>query len=102
VNKEKSFRTKILRKVTSKMLSSHLATFFFDPIIPKIISFYLSQSLNKWKHSGILESYDVEVQRISKLYYYVGLHVLAKKKETRKVLVDYVSKLLDSFVADLV
>jgi hypothetical protein len=44
---------KILFNVASKLLSSPIATFFFDPLIPKLISIYLSQNLKKWKRKGI-------------------------------------------------
>lgn len=92
---------KILFNAASKLLSSPIATFFFDPLIPKLISVYLSQNLKKWKRKGILESYQFDVQRIGRLCYKIRLHVLAEKKETNKVLADYVMKLLGSYLKDL-
>jgi hypothetical protein len=91
----------MLVRVSSKLLSNPITSFFLDPIIPKIISIYLSQKLSEWKSNGLLESYEVKVQRISRLCYNIRLHVLAKKRETKKVLADYISKLLGTYLADL-
>ena len=88
----------MLLRIGSKLLSNSVATFFFDPLIPKLISFYLSQTLNKWKRNGTIKDYNVEVQRIGRLYYSLRFHIIAKKKETNKFLLGYISKFLATFL----
>jgi hypothetical protein len=96
--KEKNTRNKIIFSIGSKLLSSPTATFFLDPFIPKIASFYLNQNFKKWKSKGILESYQFDVQRTERLTYKICLHVLAKKKETQKVIADYLEKYIGAFM----
>ena len=88
----------MLLRVSSKLLSNSVATFFLDPLIPKLVSFYLSRNLNKWKRNGTLRDFNVEVQRIGRLSYGIRFHIIAKKKETNKFLLDYVSKFLATFL----
>lgn len=88
----------MLLRVSSKLLSNSIASFFLDPFIPKLISFYLSQNLNKWKSNGTLKDYTVEVQRLGRLSYGIRFHIIAKKKETNKFLLDYISKFLATFL----
>jgi hypothetical protein len=90
--------SKMLLRISSKLLSNSIATFIFDPFIPKLISFYLSQNLKKWKSNGTLKDYNVEVQRIGRLSYGIRFHIIAKKKETNKLLLDYISKFLATFL----
>ncbi len=93
-NKRKEQIKTVLFTTGVKVLSNPLATFFLDPLIPKLISVYLSQSLNKWVRNGLLKSYEIEVQRIDRLYYKVCLHALARKKETKDALIAYISDFL--------
>ena len=94
----KSFRSRMLPRVSSKLLSNSVATFLFDPLIPKLISFYLSQNLNKLKSNGTIKDYNFEVKRIGRLYYSFRFHIIAKKKETNKFLLNYISKFLTTFL----
>ncbi len=85
---------KILFKSGVMLISNPIAAFFLDPVIPKLLSLYLSQYLSKWKRNGLLKSYQVEVQRIGRLYYKIGLHALANKKETKDTLTAYISSVI--------
>ena len=95
----RSVTSRMLLRVSSKLLSNSVATFFLDPFIPKLISFYLSRNLNGWKRNGTLKDYTVDVRRIGRLSYGVHFHIIAKKKETNKLLLDYISKFLATFLS---
>ena len=84
-------QSKILSKTAAKLLSTPFATFFLDPIIPKVVSIYLRQYLNRWKKNGLLKDYEVEVQRVGRLQYRVKLRALAAKKETKIAALNYIS-----------
>ncbi len=92
MNKERQKRNHI--DAILHLLINPITLFWADPLLPRVISFQLSKTLKQLKNNGILEGYKLEVQRTGRLCYKLHLHVSAKKKETNKLLINYVSKLL--------
>jgi hypothetical protein len=85
-------------KLTAKLLFNPVTTFFLDPVIPKLVSVYLHQYLNRWKQSGLIKNYDVEVQRLGRLTYKIRLHLLAGKKETKITIMNYISSSIEKLL----
>ena len=94
----KNRQNKIIQYTTKRLLSNRWAVLLLDPFIPRLLSFYLSRSLKKWRKQRILENYEVKVQRVSRLCYEVNLHVLAKKSETQKVITQYIQRTFKSLM----
>jgi hypothetical protein len=89
---------KLLLKLVSKLLANRVVQFFLDPVIPKLVTFYLHQYLNRWKKKGLIKNYVVEVQRVGRLYYKIRLHALAIKKETNTTILNYATNKVEEIL----
>ncbi len=49
------------------------AAFFFEPLAPTAISYYVGRKLNQWKNEGLISDYKTHTQRIGKFHYTVKL-----------------------------
>jgi hypothetical protein len=85
-------------KLIAKLLFNPVTTFFLDPVIPKLVSVYLHQYLNRWKQKGLIKTYEVEVQRLGRLTYKIGLHMLAGKKETKTAIINYITSNIEKML----
>lgn len=92
----------VLLKLVSKLMSNPVVQFFLDPVIPKIVIFYLHQYLGRWKKNGLIKNYEVEVQRVGRLQYKIRLHALASKKETNTTVLNYVSSNIEKMLKQIV
>ncbi len=88
--------------VCAKLLSSRPITFLLDPFIPRLLTSFLSENLEKWKTKGWLKSYRFKVERVRRLTYKVEVHVLVGEQETRKKVVEYISQLLGPALKGLI
>ncbi len=84
-----------LFKLVSKLMANPVIQYFLDPVIPKLVTFYLRQYLNQWKKKGLIKNYQIEVERVGKLYYKIGLHALTSQKETNSTILNYVSSTIE-------
>lgn len=88
----------VIYKLLSDTLSNSVVQFFLDPVIPKLVTTYLTIYLNSWKKKGIIKNYEVNVQRLDKLYYKIGLQAYASKKETNITLLNYLSSNIEKIL----
>lgn len=96
MTRQQSLKNRVLLKIVPKLLKSRLATFFLDPLIPRIIKYYFSVNLKKWKSKGTIQNYTIQVHRISKLNYDISMHMDANKEKTQKAIVDLIAQTLES------
>jgi hypothetical protein len=82
----------------SKLFANPVVQFFLDPVIPKLVIFYLQQYLNRWKKKGLIKNYKVEVQHLGKLYYKIGLHAQAVEKQTNIAVLNYISSTIEKML----
>jgi hypothetical protein len=45
------------------------AAFFFEPLAPAAVSFYLSRRLNQLKEQGLISDYKTQTHRLGKFHY---------------------------------
>ncbi len=88
----------VILKLITELFANPVIQFFLDPMIPKLITFYLQRYLNNWQKKGLIKKYHVEVQRLGKLYYKIGLHALAAEKETNISVLNYISSRVENIL----
>jgi hypothetical protein len=94
VKQQKTLNPNPFFVVCAKLLASRPITFLLDPFIPRLLTSFLSENLEKWKTKGWLKSYRFKVERIRRLTYKVEVHVLVSEQETKQKLIEYISQLL--------
>lgn len=87
-----SFGRRALFTIAPKLLSSPTFTSFMDPFLPRLIVFFCSFNLRKWRNQGLIERYQVNVQRMGKLCYDIHLQLDAKKADTHRAIVDFIQR----------
>ena len=55
--------------------------FFFEPLAPRAISFYLSRVLNEWKQRGLISEYQTRTHRLGKFHYKIEVEVEVNPKQ---------------------
>jgi len=68
-----------------------------DPFIPKIFYVYINRELNRWMRQGLLKKYNLNIKRISTLYYAISVKLFIDRKQTNILLLNYVLKKLSAF-----
>jgi hypothetical protein len=93
---------KLLLKILSKLLANPVIQFFLDPVIPKLVTFYLHQYLNRWVKTGVIKNYVFEVQRVGRLFYKFRFHALAAKKETNTTILNYATSKVEEVLKQVI
>ncbi len=96
--KKRGHLNQVFAKATANLIASPVGAFFLDPVLPKLLGFYLHQYLDSWKKSGLIKNYEVEIQKIGRLHYKVCLHALAGKKEAKVTVVNYLSDRIENLL----
>jgi len=75
-NDESDFDNQSLRRgkvpisVNEKIMSLMInIAFFFEPLAPTAISYYLGRKLDEWKKEGSISEYKTHTRRIGKFHY---------------------------------
>lgn len=90
-----SFGRRTLAIIAPKLLSSPTFTSLIDPFLPRLIVFFCSFNLRKWRNQGLIERYQINVQRMGKLCYDIHLQLDAKKADTHRAIVDFIQRSLN-------
>ena len=45
------------------------AAFVFEPLTPRVVSYYLARRLKKWKQQGLILDYKTRTKRLGKFHY---------------------------------
>jgi hypothetical protein len=64
------------------------AAFFFEPLAPTAISFYLGRRLNELKEEGLISDYKSRTQRLGKFHYRIEVDLDVNEQQTQYVLDD--------------
>ena len=43
--------------------------FVFEPLTPRLISYYLGQTFKKWKQQNLIDKYKTKTRRLGKFHY---------------------------------
>jgi hypothetical protein len=65
------------------------AAFFFEPLAPTAISYYLGRKLGQWKNEGLISDYKTHTQRLGKFHYNVQLDLDLNSKQAKHVLENF-------------
>ncbi len=64
------------------------AAFFFEPLAPTAISFYLGRRLSELKEEGRISDYKTRTQRLGKFHYRIEVDLDLNSKQTLYILDD--------------
>ena len=62
--------------------------FFFEPVSPRFMSFWLRRRLRGWKDGGLIDDYRVKTKRIGKFHYKVEVDLDLTSKQADWMLRD--------------
>jgi hypothetical protein len=62
------------------------AAFFFEPLAPTAISYYLGRKLSQWKKEGLVSDYKTHTQRLGKFHYNIQLDLDLNSRQAVHVL----------------
>jgi hypothetical protein len=69
------------------------AAFVFEPATPRLVSYYVGQTLKKWKQQNLLLDYKTRTRRIGKFHYKTQIDVDLNSNQTAYILDDWTNKL---------
>jgi hypothetical protein len=62
--------------VTGRILGRFLRfAFFFEPVAPPFVSFYLRRRLGVWKREGIISNYSTKTRRLGVFHYRIQVEL---------------------------
>ena len=64
------------------------AAFFFEPLAPSAISYYLRRRLNEWKQEGLISEYKTRTRRLGKFHYKIEVDLDLNSRQAVHVLND--------------
>ncbi len=70
------------------------AAFFFEPLAPRAISFYLGRRLNEWKQQGLISEYHTQTHRLGKFHYKIEVDLEVNSKQAHHFLNEQLQKRL--------
>ncbi len=70
--------------------------FFFEPLAPPAISYFLSRRLNEWKKRGLISAYKTRTMRIGKFHYKIEVDLDVNQKQTDQIIGDLLHNQLKS------
>jgi hypothetical protein len=62
--------------------------FVFEPLAPRVISYYLTQSLKEWKNQGLISEFKTKTRRLGKFHYKIEIDLDVTSKQALHVLDD--------------
>ena len=62
--------------------------FFFEPLAPSAISYYLGRRLNDWKQKGLISEYKTRTRRLGKFHYKIEVDLDVNSRQAIHVLDD--------------
>ena len=62
--------------------------FFFEPLAPSVISYYLRRRLNEWKREGLISEYKTRTRRLGKFHYKIEVDLDLNSRQAIHVLND--------------
>ncbi|HEX9862470.1 MAG TPA: hypothetical protein VGB11_04205, partial [Candidatus Bathyarchaeia archaeon] len=69
------------------------AAFVFEPLSPRLISYYLSQRLEKWKQQKLILDYKTRTKRLGKFHYKTQIDLDLNADQTAYILDEWAKKL---------
>jgi hypothetical protein len=60
--------------------------FFFEPLAPTAVSFYLGRRLNEWKEAGLISDYKTRTHRLGKFHYRIEVDLDVNSKQALYIL----------------
>ena len=67
---------------------------FFEPISPRLISFWLRRRLNNWRSRGLIDGYKLNTKRTSKFHYKIEVDLELNPQQTKRVLGNILVRIL--------
>ena len=67
--------------------------FVFEPAAPRLISYYVVQTLKKWKQQNLLLDYKTRTRRLGKFHYKMQIDVDLNSNQTAYILDKWTNKL---------
>jgi len=67
--------------------------FFFEPLTPELISYYVRGRLKKWKRQELILNYKTRTKRIGKFHYKTWVDIDLSSDQTAYFLEDWHNKL---------
>ena len=64
----------------------------FEPILPVIITYFLSKKMKEWEDKDLIQSFKVKVSRVAKLHYILDLDVYLTDEQARDGMLDILDK----------
>jgi hypothetical protein len=60
--------------------------FFFEPLAPRAISFFLTRKLNEFKEQGLISDFETKIRRLGKFHYRIEMAFDLTEKQANYVL----------------
>jgi hypothetical protein len=74
-------------RVSQRFLSLMLrAAFFFEPLAPRAISYFLTRKLKELKEQGLISEFKTKIRRLGKFHYRIEIDFDLTEKQTNYVL----------------
>jgi len=67
--------------------------FVFEPLTPRLVSYYVGQTLKKWKQQNFILSYKTRTKRLGKFHYKTRINVDLNSEQTAYILDKSTNKL---------
>jgi hypothetical protein len=87
---EKKIAAEAKRKLSSLFLK---VAFVFEPATPRLISYYVGQTLKKWQQQNLILEYKTRTRRLGKFHYKTQIDVELNSRQTAYILDDWAKKI---------
>ena len=67
--------------------------FVFEPLAPRLISYYLGRTLKQWKQQNLILDYKTRTKRLGKFHYKTQINVDLNSNQTAYILDDWTEKI---------
>jgi hypothetical protein len=62
--------------------------FIFEPLAPRLISYYLGQRLKEWREQGQVSEFETRTKRLGKFHYKIEVDLDVTSEQAHRVLDD--------------
>ena len=69
------------------------AAFVFEPLTPRVVSYYLARRLKRWKQQGLILDYKTRTKRLGKFHYKTQIDLDLNSDQAVHILGDLSNKL---------
>ena len=74
-------------RISQRLFSFLLrGAFFFEPLAPRAISFFLTRKLNEFKEQGLISDFKAKIRRLGKFHYRIEMDFDLTEKQANYVL----------------